>query len=175
MRFTTLFLALSLAGLAVVSSSSSVAAAQSIGFIDVQKILSSSNPGRIARDLLEKTSLRAKTKLEGQRNELEAMQKKYQSQKSVLKPDAREKLEQAIVEKQMALRQDLQRSSQDLQNRDAELTASILDDLKPIIDKLAKERGLSVVMEKGESGVLYAQDKYDLTDVVLKRYDASKK
>lgn len=150
-------------------------AAQAIGFVDVQRILSDSDAGRIARGLLEQSTKRIRTQLDTMRQQAEDLQAKYESQKSILKPDAREKLEQEIMEKQMELRQALQQSQMELQNRDAELTASILDELKPIIDKLAKERQLDVVMEKGEAGVLFAAERFDLTDVVLKRYDESKK
>lgn len=149
-------------------------AAQSIAFVDVQRILQESSAGKIARDLLEQSTKRLRNQLDQQRQELEDLQKQYETQRSLLKPDAREKLERDIVEKQMALRQALQQSQVELQNRDAEFTASILDELKPIISKLAKERGIDVVMEKGESGLLYAAERLDLTDVVLKRYDASK-
>ena len=153
----------------------SAAHAANIGFVDVQRILQDSDAGRIARGLFEQSTKRIRTQLDTMRTQAEDMQAKYESQKSILKPDAREKLEQQIVEKQMELRQALQQSQMELQNRDAELTASILDDLKPIIEKLAKEKQLDVVMEKGEAGILYSAERFDLTDVVLKRYDDSKK
>lgn len=160
---------------AALLAASSAKAAQAIGFVDVQRILTDSDAGRIARGLLEQSTKRMRAQLDNLRQQAEELQNKYESQKAILKPDAREKLEREIMEKQMELRQALQQSQLELQNRDAELTASILDELKPIIDKLAKERQIDVVMEKGEAGVLYAAERFDLTDVVLKRYDDSKK
>ncbi len=151
------------------------AAAQNVAFIDVQYILENSNAGRIARDLLKQSTKRAQDRMETMKVEFEDLQKRYESQKGVLKPAAREDLEKQIIEKQMALRQELQRTQMDLQSRDAELTGAILDELRPFIEDIAKQRKVELVIEKGESGVLWADPKLDLTQVVLQRYDASKK
>lgn len=151
------------------------AAAQSVAYIDVQFILENSNAGRIARDLLKQSTKRAQDRMESMKTEMEELQKRYESQKGVLKPAAREELEKQIIEKQMQLRQELQRTQMDLQNRDAELTGAILDELRPFIEEIAKQRKIELVVEKGESGVLWADPKLDLTQVVLQRYDASKR
>lgn len=158
------------AGLALASP----AEAQNIGVVDVQRILEESSAGRIARDLLRQTTRRAEARIEGLKKEFEGLQQRYESQRALLKPDAREALERELLEKQMTLRQELQRTQMDLQGRDAELTGSILDELKPIIERLAAERKLDLVVERGEAGILFMAPKLDLTDLVLRRYDASK-
>ncbi len=167
---------MTLAGMAIaVGLAAPVSAEDRIATVDVQRILEESNAGRIARDLLKQTTRRARAQIDEMRSQLETLQKRYDSQKSILKPDAREELEQQIVETQLELRQTLQQSQMELQDRDTELTSAILEDLKPIIEALAKEKGLTLVIESGEAGVLFAADKLDLTDVILKRYDESKK
>lgn len=158
----------------VLAISAPVFAEQTIAVVDVQKILQESSAGRIARDLLESSTKRAKEKIDGMKIELDGMQQRYETQSAVLSPESRQALEQEILEKQYILRQELQKSQMDLQSQDANLTSSILDDLKPILEEVAKEKGLSMIIEKGEAGVLYSEDKLDLTDIVLTRYDASK-
>lgn len=161
--------------IAVLTAPAAPAAADGIAVIDVQRILVDSSAGRIARDLLEQSSKRAQETIERMRLDLENLQKQYEGQRAILKEDARQALETQILEKQMELRQTLQQTQIDLQQRDAELTEAILAELKPIIADLAAQRGLTLVLEKGEAGVLFNQDKLDLTDIVLKRYDDSKR
>lgn len=172
-RMCNFGLALVMAG-ALVTGLPTAADAASIAVVNVQQILEESSAGRIARDLLKQNTQRARQKIEGLKQKLDELQSRYESQKAVLKPKARAELEQEIMEKQMTLRQELQKTQQDLQQRDAELTSAILEELKPIIEKIADEKGIDIVLEKGEAGILLAPDKLDLTDLILRRYDASK-
>jgi len=150
------------------------AAAADIAVVDVQRILEESTAGRIARDLLQQSTRRTRAKLDRLKGELDELQQRWESQKAVLKPKAQEELQQQIIEKQTQLREQLQKAQSSLQERDAELTGSILEELQPIIADLAEKRGFKIVLERGEAGILHMQEKLDITDVVLNRYDASK-
>jgi len=55
-----------------------------------------------------------------------------------------------------------------------ELTRKILEDLDPIIKRVAQKRGCTLVLEKSEGGVLYVDEDYDLTDEVIRIYDREK-
>jgi outer membrane protein len=44
----------------------------------------------------------------------------------------------------------------------------------PIIQAAAKEKGLDVVLEMVESGVVYFNPAVDMTEEIIKRYNASK-
>lgn len=160
--------------LATLLASAAPAAAEGVAVVDVQYILENSSAGRIARDLLKQSTKRAQDRMEAMKAEFDELQKRYEAQKSVLKPAAREDLEKQIIEKQLLLRQELQKTQADLQSRDAELTNSILDEIRPFIEEIAKQRKVEIVVEKGEAGVLWADPKLDLTQVLLQRYDASK-
>jgi Skp family chaperone for outer membrane proteins len=46
--------------------------------------------------------------------------------------------------------------------------------LLPIIEKLGKERGLDIIFDLGNSGAVYYSPTIDVTQEVIKRYDASK-
>lgn len=145
-----------------------------VGVVDVQRILMESQAGRIARDLLQKTQDRIRKELEEKRKELEELQKSYESKQEMMSEKARRDLERKILEKQEELQRLQLKAQMDLQSRDAEYTRSILDELKPLIQQLAKERGLELILEKNEGGVLYNRDALDLTDILLKRYDEMK-
>src|SRR5690606_36155158 len=107
--------------LATLLTAAAPAAAEGVAVVDVQYILENSNAGRIARDLLKQSTKRAQDRMESMKAEFDELQKRYESQKGVLKPAAREDLEKQIIEKQMLLRQELQKTQMDLQSRDAEL------------------------------------------------------
>jgi outer membrane protein len=48
------------------------------------------------------------------------------------------------------------------------------EEVLPIIETVAKERGFKLVLDLSISGVAYFDNTLDITDEVIKRYDASK-
>ena len=74
---------------------------------------------------------------------------------------------------------DLERFTKDiqeeLQQQDAEFTRQIITDFSKIINEVGAKEGYTVIFEKTESALLYADQKADLTDNAIKAYDASLK
>ena len=54
--------------------------------------------------------------------------------------------------------------------RDKELL-TLENKIKPVIDQLGKEMGLAAILNKFESGLVYASDAIDITDTVIKRFN----
>ena len=63
---------------------------------------------------------------------------------------------------------------EELQQRDTDLTKRILNELFEILQTLGKEGGYSMILEKNEGAVIYADETIDLTGDLIKAYDASK-
>ena len=66
-------------------------------------------------------------------------------------------------------------SQDQLQQKDAQLTRKILIELRKVIASLGREDGYTIILEKGESNILYATDSIDLTAEVVRRYNESRK
>ncbi len=49
----------------------------------------------------------------------------------------------------------------------AELNQKIM----PVVDQIGKEMGLAAIFNKFESGLIYASEAIDITDVVIKRFN----
>jgi outer membrane protein len=56
-----------------------------------------------------------------------------------------------------------------------EMEKNIFIGLQKVIQKLGAEEGYTVILEKNESIVLFASKSTDITDQVIKVYDAQKK
>jgi outer membrane protein len=63
-------------------------------------------------------------------------------------------------------------SNRELQEKEALLRNTILKDLGQIVEKIGKEEKFSLILEKNDSLLLYAADTIDLTEIVIKQYDA---
>jgi Skp family chaperone for outer membrane proteins len=80
------------------------------------------------------------------------------------------------LEKKKTARQrfaeDSYREIQDLTNR---LFNKIQRELLPIIEQIGKDLDLDVIFDLRNSGAIYFNPRIDITEEVIKRYDASKK
>ena len=86
--------------------------------------------------------------------------------------------EQARSDKERDYQQklkDFQRFTKDireeLQRSDADYTRQILEKILKVVGEMGEKQGYTVILEKSESSLLYADDKIDLTDAVIKAFD----
>jgi outer membrane protein len=133
-----------------------------------------SRSGRSARDVLQKSHERKVKELEQKRQELEELQKKYTTQKDLLNEKSRREMEQKIMDLSREYQELQLRAQMDIQKLDQELTQNILEELQPIVKKIAEEKGFDLILEKNEGGVVFRKEPLDITDLVLKQYDQSK-
>jgi Skp family chaperone for outer membrane proteins len=141
--------------------------------VDVQAIASGSAAGKAASQRLQALS-EAKQKEVGEKNkQLQALTTKRDTGAAVMSEAARAQLDKDIDKLQRDIQfagQNAQAEINDLQN---ELQTDFQKKLIPIIEELAKEKGLYMVFTT-ESGFAYVNRGLDLSDEVIKRLDAKK-
>ena len=62
----------------------------------------------------------------------------------------------------------------ELQKKEQQATQRILQELTGIIEKMGKERGFLLIVERRSGGVIYGDPEGDVTDEVIKLYDQEK-
>lgn len=109
--------------------------------------------------------------IEGKMQELETLRQSYQQEAYLLPENLKARRQQEIKTRDQEIR-DLQRqrfaADGDLDKKRAELLKPIQDRIYTTIERIAQEKGYAFVFDKaGGSTVLFASDKYDITDQVL--------
>lgn len=142
-----------------------------IGFIDVQRVLARSAAGVAAREQLEREKAGMQREMDGKRKELEALRDEIEKKGPLMAADARREKQDQFERK----RRDAARLADDfqkeLEKKEAQLLQRVLQDLSGIIDKVGKDRGYYLIVEKRGASVLYAAPDADLTDEVIRAYD----
>ncbi|HYB69933.1 MAG TPA: OmpH family outer membrane protein [Candidatus Bathyarchaeia archaeon] len=162
------------AGLAQTPAPSVPAAATSNGrvaIVDIQRILARSVAGAAAREALEKDKAGMQRQLDGQRVELEKMRDELEKKGQLLSADARREKQDALERKVRDVRRLADDFQTQLQKKEDALLQKVLQDVAGLIQKLGKDKGYAMVLERQRAGVLYASGDADLTDDVLKAYD----
>jgi len=162
-------LMLTAVALAVVCTSARAQApAGRVGFIDVQRVLVRSAAGVAA---LEREKTVMQQKMDGKRKELEALRDELEKKGPLMTADARRDKQDAFERN----RRDTARLADDLQKelekKEQQLLQRVLQDLSGVIEKVGKERGFHLIVEKRGGAVLYGAPEADLTDEIIRAYD----
>jgi outer membrane protein len=144
-------------------------------FIDIQAVASNSAEGKAATAKLDELRKKKNTELTAKNTSLKAMQDKLNAGGSVMNDQARGQLEKDI---EKATR-DLQFAQQDAQTEVTDLTNQLQGEfqekLNPVIEQVRIDKGLLMIFSIRDSGVVSAEPGLDLSNEVIKRFDAAAK
>jgi Skp family chaperone for outer membrane proteins len=143
-----------------------------IAYVDLQFIASNSVEGKAATGKIQEFTKKKTAELEGKQKALEAARNKLLQGGTVLSDQARSQLEKEIDK----MTRDLQYAQQDAQSEQQQLTNDLQSDfqtrLNPVIDEVAKEKGLHLVLSIADSGAVWADTGLNISTEVMKRLDA---
>ena len=146
-----------------------------IAYVDIQKAVNESNAGKDAKKLITKDVEKFQGQIADKQKVLQTMKESLEKQAPMLNPDARATREK---EYQNKLRE-FQRWGEDTQNeinqKRMEMERNISIGLQKVIQKVGADEGYTLILEKNESIVLFVSRALDITDRVIKAYDAQKK
>jgi outer membrane protein len=127
---------------------SAVPANPKIGFIDLDNTLSTTPAGKRANDSFEKTRKTKQAELDKQQKDLKQASADLEKQKAILKPDAFESKRAELEKKFAELQQTYVKLERDLAQERTTLIQNLLKQAGPIIEKLAKAEGVTVVLDR---------------------------
>lgn len=158
---------------AVFTASASWAADSSIrlGFVDLQAVISQSKEGQTAMEKVKAEAAEKQKEISAKEAEIKQMDTDLQKQASVLSEAAKKDREEEIRRKLRDLKRVTEDVNRDLAKREGEMVNDLLRDLTALIRDYGKEKGYTLIVEKGQSGVIYGNDTADLTKEIIERYN----
>ena len=159
--------------LTVLAAAGVAQAETKIGFVDMQKAIQTSSAGKKAKTELETEFNKKKKDLEKKEADLKKMGEDLEKKKSVLSEEALGKKQAEFQEEMLKYRDVVGKSQIEIQKKERELTAPILEKMKKVIAKLAKDKGYTLVLENSQM-VLYATADADLTTEVIAAFEKEK-
>jgi outer membrane protein len=152
-----------------------MAQAQKIGYVDLQKALNMSAAGKAAKEKIKAKVQSYDAEVQQRQEELKKLKDDLEKQAMLLSEEARSAKErdyQQKVKDYQRFTKDIQES---LQQTDADLTRKILENLLKVVQDLGKSGGFTIILEKTESSLVYADESIDITDEVIKAFDKTGK
>lgn len=146
-----------------------------IGIVDFERAINEVNEGKRAKESLKTEFDNKKKELEAMENELKTMKTELEKQRMILSADALKSKTDAFQEKFKTFQTKTRDYSNEMAQKETTLTKSIVERMQSIVTKIATDEGYTFVFEKSQGGVLVGPTSADLTDRVIKDYNASKK
>ncbi len=147
-------------------------AATRVALIKMQEAIKDTKDGKKAEGTLRKEIDDRQKKLQAEGQKIQGMMEELRKQGAVLDEKARAEKEAAIQKLVMGFEESKMRNQQEFQKRDQEISEPIIKKLRSIVSEVAKEKGYTLVIDT--NSVVYAETSDDITDEVIKRYDAKK-
>lgn len=163
-----LFLGLCFVAVGIVRADAQSSGTLRIGVVDLQRTLKETHAGKAAKKKLEADKAKKQRELDARQKKLQRQAAQLEKQKAVLKPDVLRKRKAKLQQDFVELQDTYMKLQQGLQQMEAQLVQEIFRKASPVINKIAKQRGLSLVVEKNEGAVLYNIPALDITSEVNK-------
>ncbi len=142
-----------------------------IAYVDVQRILARSSAGLAAREQLEKDKASMQKDIDNRRTEVEKLRDDLDKKGALLSADARKEKQETLERKVRDLRRLVDDYRIELERKEQGLLQKVLVDISGVVERVGKQRGFLIIVEKRGAGIIYGAVEADLTDEIIKAYD----
>ena len=145
-----------------------------IGVINSQQAFTASAEGKKAQTQLLDQENKIKSDLARLDAEIKTLETKLTTQRMTLSNDAAIQIQSDLERKTTARKRREEDGAREAQQFQISLVQRIRAEMVGIIDGLAKEKGLDLILDLGASGIVFFNPAMDITDEIIRRYDAAK-
>lgn len=143
-----------------------------VAFIDTQRVMARSAAGVSAREALERDKAAMQKQVDGLQAELAKLKDELEKKGQLLSPEVRKEKQDTMERKVRDLRRLADDFEKDLAKKDRELMVKFARDLQGVVQKIGKEKGYALIVD-ARAGVMYGAPEVDLTEEVIKEFDAA--
>lgn len=144
-----------------------------IAYVDMQGIASGSAEGKTYSTRIADLQKKKTAEITEKNKQLEAARNKQATATGIMNDSARLALEKEVDKLTREVQFAQQEAQSELQALQAELQVDFQRKVGPIVDAVAKEKGLHFLLDISTSGAVWWDNGLDLTAEIIKRLDSS--
>lgn len=145
-----------------------------VAIINSQKAFETSAEGKRALTQLQELDTRIKANLQKMDDAIRLLENRMNTGRLTMTNEALMGLQADVDKKTTERKRYEEDQAREAQQLSATLIQKIRTEMVAVIEALAKERGLELVLDAATSGVVTANPAIDVTDEVVRRYDQTK-
>jgi outer membrane protein len=157
-----------------VAAAPAFAAEAKLGYIDMQRALNTSEAGKEAKEQLAARVKKYQDEINTKQEDIKKLKDELEKQGMLLSESVRAAKEKDYQQRLKEFQRFTKDAQDELQGKDEELTRKIVEGMEKVIQEFGRKNGYTFIFVRNE-GMLFADDKADVTEEVLKLLNASRK
>ncbi len=146
-----------------------------IAVIDMQKVMRESHAGKAAMEKLNKKFEKLREELRKKQEELKAFKEDLEKKAPLLSEEARAEKERQYKKMLRDFKDQSDDAQFEMRQAESRTMEPILKELEKIVTEIGKKKGYTLILENKMPGIYYVAPEADITDEIIKAYDAMKK
>ena len=142
-----------------------------VAVIDVERILIESERGKAALQEIEALRGQKQQQGEAMQKEISDLRTRVTEGQLSLAQDKLAELQKQLEDKVIALRRFQDDANRELSKKRDEILGQIEQSVFPVINQIGQEGGYTLIFNKYNSGLVYADEAVDITARVIERYN----
>jgi len=159
-------------GLALLAATT-VSAQVKVAVIDVQRVVTESDAGKESLGKLKALQDAKIAEGRGIQEQADALREQISKQQFTLAAAKLEELQKQLEDKGIQLRRFQDDAQRELDEARRVALEGLEERILPVIDGVGKERGYTLIFNKFQSGLVYADEAVDITDEVIRRFNTA--
>jgi Skp family chaperone for outer membrane proteins len=145
-----------------------------IGIVNSNEVIQRSTEGKAVMTQLQEKDKSNSSRISTMDEKIRELETKLNTQRLTLTQESILQLTSELERKRTERKRFAEDSLRELQELRFRLFTKVQDEVIPIIEGLGKERNLEIIFDLANSGAVFVNPAIDLTEEVIKRYNASK-
>ena len=159
---------------ALVMAATLPAAAQSkVAVIDVQRVVAESDPGKEAIQKLKAVSDAKVQEGQTMQQELATLRDQINKQRFTVSEERLAEMTKELEDKNIAIRRFEDDAKRELEEARRRELGGLEEQILPIINQIGQDQGITVIFNKFQSGLVYADEAVDITDEVIRQFNTA--
>ncbi len=154
------------------SNHSTVPTSTRIGVVDPQRVLSETNVGKKAKDMLASFAKNRQALIELEEKELRRMEEDFMKQGSVLSANAKREREELFRRRMAEYQQKVTDLNREVQDKQKDVLDGFRDKIEAMCAKVAKRLELQAIFDRGRGGpTMYFDEAVDVSSQLIEEFN----
>lgn len=142
-----------------------------IGVINFQTIMKESSAGKVIQKQMSEKGASFQKKLADEKKQLDELQKAFEREALVLSPEKQQEKQREFRIRVNDFKKMQENFSREFKQLEVKLINKMQKAVFEIANKIGKEEGYLLIIEKKTAGIIYNPEQIDITDQIIKKYN----
>lgn len=142
-----------------------------IGVVDLDQAITSTNQGRAAREEFDRKKRQAEASLIPLMEQYQEGLKEFEAKKFVLSDDARFQKQLDMTELQNQIENQRKEIQGQLQVDRERLIAPLRNKLIDVVEEVGRNEGFSLILHRQAPGLMYSKEALDVTELIIEKFN----